>query len=163
MFGNHQPDQALLRVSDQTQSQSLHLPGVRTWGAASGIRQVTSHHKSDFFQHSVPVILGLFRFLTLVTLTVVNQFIAHCPSWLCVCFRLSAEYGGTFLLNRTVNEIVMDNGKVKAVKSDGKARREHTDRKNIDVMLMGLANKRSIKMWPYKHYMYVCMDGWIDR
>uniref|UniRef100_A0A8C2ZBL9 Rab GDP dissociation inhibitor n=1 Tax=Cyclopterus lumpus TaxID=8103 RepID=A0A8C2ZBL9_CYCLU len=34
--------------------------------------------------------------------------------------RLSAEYGGTFLLNRTVDEIVMDNGKVKAVKSEGK-------------------------------------------
>lgn len=38
-----------------------------------------------------------------------------------VCFRLSAEYGGTFLLNRAVDEIVMDNGKVKAVKSEGKA------------------------------------------
>lgn len=38
-----------------------------------------------------------------------------------VCFRLSAEYGGTFLLNRAVDEIVMDNGKVNAVKSDGKA------------------------------------------
>uniref|UniRef100_A0A3P9PNP9 Rab GDP dissociation inhibitor n=2 Tax=Poecilia reticulata TaxID=8081 RepID=A0A3P9PNP9_POERE len=34
--------------------------------------------------------------------------------------RLSAEYGGTFLLNKPVDEIVMDNGKVKAVKSDGK-------------------------------------------
>lgn len=34
--------------------------------------------------------------------------------------RLSAEYGGTFLLNRAVDEIVMDNGKVKAVKSEGK-------------------------------------------
>ena len=38
-----------------------------------------------------------------------------------VCFRLSAEYGGTFLLNRTVDELVMENGKVKAVKSEGKA------------------------------------------
>uniref|UniRef100_A0A3B4UKH8 Rab GDP dissociation inhibitor n=2 Tax=Seriola dumerili TaxID=41447 RepID=A0A3B4UKH8_SERDU len=34
--------------------------------------------------------------------------------------RLSAEYGGTFLLNKTVEEIVMENGKVKAVKSEGK-------------------------------------------
>ncbi|KAM4588508.1 rab GDP dissociation inhibitor beta [Odontesthes bonariensis] len=34
--------------------------------------------------------------------------------------RLSAEYGGTFLLNRTVDEIMMDNGKVKAVRSEGK-------------------------------------------
>ncbi|XP_062271409.1 rab GDP dissociation inhibitor beta [Scomber scombrus] len=34
--------------------------------------------------------------------------------------RLSAEYGGTFLLNRTVDEIVMENGKVTAVKSEGK-------------------------------------------
>nr|XP_046239699.1 rab GDP dissociation inhibitor beta [Scatophagus argus] len=34
--------------------------------------------------------------------------------------RLSAEYGGTFLLNRAVDEIVMDSGKVKAVKSEGK-------------------------------------------
>ncbi|XP_042360854.1 rab GDP dissociation inhibitor beta isoform X2 [Plectropomus leopardus] len=34
--------------------------------------------------------------------------------------RLSAEYGGTFLLNRAVDELVMDNGKVKAVKSEGK-------------------------------------------
>ena len=38
-----------------------------------------------------------------------------------VYFRLSAEYGGTFLLNRAVDEIVMDNGKVQAVKSEGKA------------------------------------------
>ncbi|KAL7407279.1 hypothetical protein ABVT39_006129 [Epinephelus coioides] len=34
--------------------------------------------------------------------------------------RLSAEYGGTFLLNRGVDELVMDNGQVKAVKSEGK-------------------------------------------
>ncbi|XP_028262395.1 rab GDP dissociation inhibitor beta [Parambassis ranga] len=34
--------------------------------------------------------------------------------------RLSAEYGGTFLLNRAVDEIVMENGKVAAVKSEGK-------------------------------------------
>ncbi|XP_041837021.1 rab GDP dissociation inhibitor beta [Melanotaenia boesemani] len=34
--------------------------------------------------------------------------------------RLSAEYGGTFLLKRAVDEIVMDNGKVMAVKSEGK-------------------------------------------
>lgn len=37
-----------------------------------------------------------------------------------VCVRLSAEYGGTFLLNRAVDEIVMENGKVAAVKSEGK-------------------------------------------
>lgn len=43
-----------------------------------------------------------------------------CPGT--VCFRLSAEYGGTFLLNKAVDEIVMDNGKVKGVKSDGKVR-----------------------------------------
>lgn len=43
------------------------------------------------------------------------------PTRFGVCFRLSAEYGGTFLLNRAVDEIVMDNGKVKAVKSEGKA------------------------------------------
>lgn len=43
-----------------------------------------------------------------------------------LCSRLNAEYGGTFLLNRAVNEIVMDNGRVKAVRSDGKAR-EHKD------------------------------------
>ncbi|KAM7005795.1 rab GDP dissociation inhibitor beta [Tautogolabrus adspersus] len=34
--------------------------------------------------------------------------------------RLSAEYGGTFLMNRAVEEVLMDNGKVKAVKSEGK-------------------------------------------
>lgn len=39
-----------------------------------------------------------------------------------VYFRLSAEYGGTFLLNRAVDEIVMENGKVKAVKSEGKVK-----------------------------------------
>lgn len=41
-----------------------------------------------------------------------------------VCFRLSAEYGGTFLLNRAVDEIVMENGKVNAVKSEGKVRED---------------------------------------
>lgn len=39
-----------------------------------------------------------------------------------LCSRLNAEYGGTFLLNRAVNEIVVDSGRVKAVRSDGKAR-----------------------------------------
>ncbi|XP_074530324.1 rab GDP dissociation inhibitor alpha [Halichoeres trimaculatus] len=34
--------------------------------------------------------------------------------------RLSAEYGGTFLMNRHVDEIVLDGGKVEAVKSEGK-------------------------------------------
>uniref|UniRef100_G3N8B7 Rab GDP dissociation inhibitor n=1 Tax=Gasterosteus aculeatus aculeatus TaxID=481459 RepID=G3N8B7_GASAC len=34
--------------------------------------------------------------------------------------RLSAEYGGTLRLNRTVDELVMDDGKIKAVKSEGK-------------------------------------------
>ncbi|TKS71741.1 Rab GDP dissociation inhibitor beta [Collichthys lucidus] len=34
--------------------------------------------------------------------------------------RLNVEYGGTFLLNRAVQEIVMDDGKVTAVKSEGK-------------------------------------------
>lgn len=34
--------------------------------------------------------------------------------------RLSAEYGGTFLLSRAVDEIVMENSQVKAVKSEGK-------------------------------------------
>ncbi|XP_071376801.1 rab GDP dissociation inhibitor alpha [Centroberyx affinis] len=33
--------------------------------------------------------------------------------------RLSAEYEGTFMLNRAVEEIVMENGKVAAVKSEG--------------------------------------------
>ncbi|KAJ4919601.1 hypothetical protein JOQ06_027683 [Pogonophryne albipinna] len=34
--------------------------------------------------------------------------------------RLSAEYGGAFLLSTAVDEIVMDDGKVKAVKCEGK-------------------------------------------
>ncbi|KAK7916649.1 hypothetical protein WMY93_012410 [Mugilogobius chulae] len=34
--------------------------------------------------------------------------------------RLNAEYGGTFLLNRPIDEIMMENGKVKAVRSEGK-------------------------------------------
>lgn len=34
--------------------------------------------------------------------------------------RLNAEYGGTFLLNRPIDEIVMESGTVKAVKSQGK-------------------------------------------
>ncbi|KAM9859732.1 rab GDP dissociation inhibitor beta [Aulostomus maculatus] len=34
--------------------------------------------------------------------------------------RLNAEYGGTFLLNKAVDEILLDNGRVTAVKSDGK-------------------------------------------
>lgn len=34
--------------------------------------------------------------------------------------RLNAENGGTFLLNRPIEEIVMEDGKVKAVKSQGK-------------------------------------------
>ncbi|XP_029906567.1 rab GDP dissociation inhibitor beta isoform X2 [Myripristis murdjan] len=33
--------------------------------------------------------------------------------------RLSAEYGGTYMVNKDVDEIVMENGKVTAVKCDG--------------------------------------------
>lgn len=46
----------------------------------------------------------------------------HAASPASVFFRLSAEYGGTFLMNRAVDDIVMENGKVKAVKSEGKVR-----------------------------------------
>lgn len=49
-----------------------------------------------------------------------------------VCSRLNAEYGGTFLLNRAVNEIVMDSGRVKAVRSDGKAREHKHNRSKRD-------------------------------
>lgn len=44
---------------------------------------------------------------------------------LCCC-RLSAEHGGTYIVNRVVDEIVMENGKVTAVKSQGDVRREQT-------------------------------------
>lgn len=38
-----------------------------------------------------------------------------------VSYRLSAAYSGAFLMNRSVDEIVMSGGKVEAVKSEGKA------------------------------------------
>ncbi|XP_030634217.1 rab GDP dissociation inhibitor beta [Chanos chanos] len=37
--------------------------------------------------------------------------------------RLSAEYGGTYMLNKTVEDIVMENGKVAAVKAQGEVYR----------------------------------------
>lgn len=41
-------------------------------------------------------------------------------SLLCVCVnRLSAIYGGTYMLNKPVDEIVMEGGHVIGVKSEG--------------------------------------------
>lgn len=58
VFGDHQADQALFGVPDSTQSQSVHLPSVRTWGAASGIRKVTSQIR--FQSDSALVVRRLF-------------------------------------------------------------------------------------------------------
>lgn len=38
--------------------------------------------------------------------------------WLYSC-RLSAIYGGTYMLNKPIEEIVIENGKVVGVKSEG--------------------------------------------
>lgn len=38
---------------------------------------------------------------------------------LTLCFRLSAIYGGTYMLNKPVDEIVMEGGHVVGVKSEG--------------------------------------------
>lgn len=40
---------------------------------------------------------------------------------LCSC-RLSAIYGGTYMLNKPIEEIVIENGKVVGVKSEGEVR-----------------------------------------
>lgn len=37
--------------------------------------------------------------------------------------RLSAIYGGTYMLNKPIEEIIMEDGKVVGVKSDGEVRR----------------------------------------
>lgn len=66
-----------------------------------------------------------------------------------VCFRLSAEYGGTFLLNKAVDEIVMDNGKVKAVKSDGKAR--------------GCTHRGRIEKWQRSWDVWRILGYWLDK
>lgn len=41
--------------------------------------------------------------------------------WLYSC-RLSAIYGGTYMLNKPIEEIVIENGKVVGVKSEGEVR-----------------------------------------
>lgn len=41
------------------------------------------------------------------------------PMSLVVIFRLSAIYGGTYMLNKPIDEIVVENGKVVGVKSEG--------------------------------------------
>lgn len=41
---------------------------------------------------------------------------------LCFLSRLSAIYGGTYMLNKPIEEIVMENGKVVGVKSEGEVR-----------------------------------------
>lgn len=38
------------------------------------------------------------------------------------CCRLSAIYGGTYMLNKPIEEIVIENGKVVGVKSEGEVR-----------------------------------------
>lgn len=37
-------------------------------------------------------------------------------------FRLSAIYGGTYMLNKPIEEIIVQNGKVIGVKSEGEVR-----------------------------------------
>lgn len=41
------------------------------------------------------------------------------PMSLVVILRLSAIYGGTYMLNKPIDEIVVENGKVVGVKSEG--------------------------------------------
>lgn len=59
--------------------------------------------------------------------TLRKLFISTMPV-LPVCCRLSAEYGGTYMVNKDVEEIVMENGKVTAVKCDGEV--SVTERRN---------------------------------
>lgn len=114
MFGNHQTNQAVLGVSVPPQRQSIYLPCVRAGRNTTGVCQVTDIPPQISSPQNA-VFTNRDYFLLLV------------------CFRLSAEYGGTFLLNRAVQEIVMDNGKVKAVKADGKAR-GRTHRGRVDML-----------------------------
>ena len=44
-------------------------------------------------------------------------------AWYHVCCRLSAEHGGTYMVNRVVDEIVMEDGRVAGVKSQGDVRK----------------------------------------
>lgn len=40
--------------------------------------------------------------------------------------RLSAIYGGTYMLNKPVDDIIMENGKVVGVKSEGEVSLPHS-------------------------------------
>lgn len=39
-----------------------------------------------------------------------------------VFYRLSAIYGGTYMLNKPIEEIIVENGKIVGVKSEGEVR-----------------------------------------
>lgn len=41
-----------------------------------------------------------------------------------VTCRLSAIYGGTYMLNKPIEEIIVENGKIVGVKSEGEVRNE---------------------------------------
>lgn len=103
--GDHQPDQAVLRVSGALQPQPVSLPAVRSGRAATGIRQVTEVDTHDM------------RAMSTHTHT-------HTRRDRRVSLRrLSAVYGNSYMLNRRVDDIVMEGGRVAAVRSEGEVSR----------------------------------------
>lgn len=59
-------------------------------------------------------ILSVFNFLCVCVCVLVIYYIC-----ICAAFRLSAIYGGTYMLDKPVDELVMEDGKVVGVKSQG--------------------------------------------
>lgn len=106
LFGDSQSYQAVQRVSGSIWEEPLPLPPVWSGRAAAGICQV-------FFNTFVSLVSRLLVFNSKKQKPTpwFNSYTCH--------FRLSAIYGGTYMLNKPVDEIVMEGGHVVGVKSEG--------------------------------------------
>lgn len=68
------------------------------------------------------LVISITYLLTIHSRVWKQQWFGSCPTSLLsliVLFRLSAIYGGTYMLNKPIDEIVVENGKVVGVKSEG--------------------------------------------
>ncbi len=112
LFGDDQSYQAIQWISGPVRQEPLPLPPVRSGRAATGICQVV------FITLSFFIAIDVKDYSLFVACNEYSStkflFIFH--------FRLSAIYGGTYMLNKPVDEIVMENGHVVGVKSEGEVR-----------------------------------------
>lgn len=110
LLGNDQEDKALQRIPGPIWPEPIPLPLVRPGGASSGLCSVGLAFPQ--------VKMTLLKWLLSKSAPKVWSIKWHL-SRVMSDSRLSAIYGGTYMLNKPIEEIIVEDGRVVGVKSDG--------------------------------------------